>query len=726
MVISNIDKTIDYPSVKFVDSEDIDYDAQLYEIQLFSYIPVTIALGKVKYIHIDKKVLYIPVYVIHDESVVAQIGVYEFAADMYTSLLDDDNDFDISLLKSPIPLLYDFVNESFIRKLLKIKRKKDEADGVAEADEDGMNELDVEERDEGKAKEMEGDLKSEDFSKSKLSDDSRVPNDMTILEELREEDDDEAPVDLKENIDDEEKQEKKFKKHGGHKWIEVFMKNENYDIENVESNGDCLFATIREAYTGIGKKVSVAELREIVSNSATESTFNNFKEQFDMYKQELSSLGQEMSDINIRVNNLKTKLKTEKDRNEQKRLVDLAKPLVERFKIARKEKKMTSDLFSEYKWMRGVTSLKKLKEKIKTCNFWAESWAINILEMALNIKMIILSSENYYAGDKENVLLCGDMVSDKIVDAGIFKPKYYIIADHTGNHYKLITYKKKRIFKVDDIPIKLKSLIINKCMEKMAGIYNYIPKFKILKERVLSSADDATPEDQGDRNMEGKDEGLNIEVKPNFDESTIFQFYSKSSDKPLPGKGAGEKISPESQKKYSKLASLVGWRKVLSNFNMARFELDGKTWNSVEHYYHANKFKKNHPKFYDLFAVESDSKISKSTAFAKAAGGKTGKYAKEKWRRDKKIKMDEDFFSSGRNQIVMEKGQFAKYSQNDIAKNVLLATLDAKLQHHVRGSPPIVFYDTMRVRDRLMKKGEKKKTLPKLKRLKNPKFKKKA
>ena len=53
MVISNIDKTIDYPSVKFVDSEDIDYDAQLYEIQLFSYIPVTIALGKVKYIHIN-------------------------------------------------------------------------------------------------------------------------------------------------------------------------------------------------------------------------------------------------------------------------------------------------------------------------------------------------------------------------------------------------------------------------------------------------------------------------------------------------------------------------------------------------------------------------------------------------------------------------------------------------------------------------------------------------
>jgi predicted NAD-dependent protein-ADP-ribosyltransferase YbiA (DUF1768 family) len=331
------------------------------------------------------------------------------------------------------------------------------------------------------------------------------------------------------------------------------------------------------------------------------------------------------------------------------------------------------------------------------------------------MKMIILSSENYNRGDTENILLCGEMVDQNIIDKGFFKPKYYIVVEHTGNHYKLITYKRKRIFKVNDIPIKLKRLIINKCMEKTAGIYNYIPKFKILKQRMISG-DDATPEDQGNRSMEGKDEGLDMKTKPKFDETTIFQFYSKSSDKPLPGRGAGEKIDPINQKKFSELTALVGWRKVLSNFHMEQFKLDGKTWNSVEHYYHANKFKKGHPKFYDLFAVESGSKISKSAAFSKSAGGKTGKYKSENWKRDKNIIMDDDFFSSGRNQIAMEAGQQAKYSQNEIPKKVLLATKDAKLQHHVRGSPPIVFYDTMRVRERLS--GISKKGKPKMKRLK--------
>ena len=35
MVLSQIDKSIEYPAVKFVDSEDLDYDAQLYQIELF-------------------------------------------------------------------------------------------------------------------------------------------------------------------------------------------------------------------------------------------------------------------------------------------------------------------------------------------------------------------------------------------------------------------------------------------------------------------------------------------------------------------------------------------------------------------------------------------------------------------------------------------------------------------------------------------------------------------
>ena len=78
------------------------------------------------------------------------------------------------------------------------------------------------------------------------------------------------------------------------------------------------------------------------------------------------------------------------------------------------------------------------------------------------------------------------------------------------------------------------------------------------------------------------------------------------------------------------------------------------------------------------------------------------------YKRPKDIVIDEDFFSSGRNAEAMEAGQRAKYTQNKIPKAVLLATKDAKLQHHVRGSPPIIFYDSMKIREELkVPEGEK-------------------
>ena len=52
----------------------------------------------------------------------------------------------------------------------------------------------------------------------------------------------------------------------------------------------------------------------------------------------------------------------------------------------------------------------------------------------------------------------------------------------------------------------------------------------------------------------------------------------------------------------------------------------------------------------------------------------------------------------------MYRGQMAKYKQVDEARRVLMATKDAKLQHFVRGQKPIVFYDTMKIREVLSSK----------------------
>ena len=72
--------------------------------------------------------------------------------------------------------------------------------------------------------------------------------------------------------------------------------------------------------------------------------------------------------------------------------------------------------------------------------------------------------------------------------------------------------------------------------------------------------------------------------------------------------------------------------------------------------------------------------------------------------------MDDDFFDDNNNERIMEKGQMAKYQQDTIARQVLLATKDAKLVHYVSSRkskedrpPNVVFYDTMRIRHRLKK-----------------------
>ena len=90
-----------------------------------------------------------------------------------------------------------------------------------------------------------------------------------------------------------------------------------------------------------------------------------------------------------------------------------------------------------------------------------------------------------------------------------------------------------------------------------------------------------------------------------------FSFTQNQLINRFLGKVLERKLILARIKEFAELASMVGWRKVLSNFYMAPFKLDNRTWNSVEHYYHANKFKKSHPEFYQLFTVESDSDISK-------------------------------------------------------------------------------------------------------------------
>jgi len=69
--------------------------------------------------------------------------------------------------------------------------------------------------------------------------------------------------------------------------------------------------------------------------------------------------------------------------------------------------------------------------------------------------------------------------------------------------------------------------------------------------------------------------------------------------------------------------------------------------------------------------------------------------------------MDNDFFTGGYNEKVMEDGQRLKYNQDDHSKKVLLATKDAKLVHletrRGQKTKNVPFINTMKIRKELTK-----------------------
>jgi len=485
-------------------------------------------------------------------------------------------------------------------------------------------------------------------------------------------------------------------------WIQKFMKNPNYDLIDNEGGGDCLFAVIRDAFSSIAQQTSVPKIRKKLAEEASEEVFMNYKEQYDNYNTSIISDTNKIKELALEYSAIKQKFTDALDRNEKKILSESAKNVKEEHDRLVHEKKITSKILSEYKFMKGVDTLDKFKKKIKSCEFWAETWAISTLERILNIKPIILSSESYKENDLTNVLQCGQLNDSILENKGVFTPEFYIIMEYTGNHYKLVEYKNKKIFKFSEIPYDIKRLVVNKCMERNAGPFSIIPDFEKFKAEI-TKRQKSNPTTNVN-NVESQYEELSeAKLRGLYNDDVVFLFYPKSNDKPLPGKGSGEKIPNDRLKDFSELATIPEWRRKLSNFWVQPFTLDNHRWASVEHYYQGSKFKKNNPDFYLSFSIDSGTELSKDPVMAKAAGGKTGKHNKELIR-PKQVEIDPDFFGK-RNKKEMYDSQYAKFTQNEALKQLLLATNDAKLTHHSRGSPPVVFDDLMIIRDKIRRKN---------------------
>jgi predicted NAD-dependent protein-ADP-ribosyltransferase YbiA (DUF1768 family) len=694
MVLSLIDSTISYTELKSLAKGDGEKESDLYQIEVLG-VPVIVAIGNVNKTHESKNVDYFPLYLVKSNSKVMQIGIYEVKSSDLMNYLDDEGQ--LNLEKIGEPLLYTFVTSKMLKNL---RLEPDEDDIVEEEiskkkkddDDDDENDNDKNEKGDKNKKSKKG--QSDETTKEKkntLSNDLEIPavrKDIFTLSQGVV-----IPDLLKEEYKaDADKQRTKYEEKKDKAWIETYMKNNKYYIVDNEGGGDCFFATIRDAFGQLGQQTTIRKLREKLANEISQEVFLGYKEQYDMLKTSVLQDTQHIKELGNEYEKYKKKFTDTLDRNEKKLYVENSKKIKAQHDQFVKEKRVTNELLREFVFMKEIDTLEKFKEKIKTCEFWADTWAISTLERILNVKFVLLSSEAYKEKDTSNVLQCGQLNDVILESRGEFTPDYYILLDYTGNHYKLIGYKKKQIFQFSELPFDLKRKVVDKCMEKNAGLFALIPDFQRFK-KTLGLAAEHPP--QFDELSDAKIRGL-------YDDNVVFVFHSGSTSKKIPGKGVGETVPKELVRDFAELAAFGDWRKKLDDSWIQPFLLDGKRWNSVEHFYQASKFKKENPEFYLSFSAESGTPLSKNSEMAKAAGT-TGKYEGELLR-PKEVSVDPDFHGKCKEQVV-EEAQLAKFTQSGDLRGILLATKNAKLMHYKKGKPAVFVESLVNVREKLKKQG---------------------
>ncbi len=643
MVKSLLDDTVNYIESPDIDIDDLEHDSNLYETEIYKRA-VVFALGKSKYTYIDNNIVYYPIYWVEKDEITMQIGVYEILASDQENIYDSEGDIDLN--KFPKPLLFAFAYTNIVA------APKAVLSAVLSA----------------------------------------VPSASVAGPKTKKAD----------------------------KWIQSFMHSDQYNIIDTKYDGNCFFSMVKLALDENDQDFSIDEMRDLLAEDATEEVFQNYKELYDNYQKNEANLTREIKNITKRHRDLTATLKKTKDRNLVLSFEKQSADIERMHTTLKKDRKQVREALQEYAFMKGIDNLSMLKLKIKTSDYWADTWAISTIERELNIKIIIFSELNYRENDEINVLQCGQLNDVVLEERGIFEPSFYILAAyHGGYHYQMITYNHLKSFSFEELPAEIKDLVTEKCLEKIAGPYSLIPEFKdfALKKHALQVKHDEPIVISSD-----KEESAAPRVSPDqlvpaapleelssdlYDNGTLLRFYSKSVDKPLPGKGVGEILGPEGAEAYLELARIPQWRKKLTNSWPAAFKLDNHKWLTVEHYYQAAKFKRKNKEFYLQFSLDSaDSSIAKDADLAKAAGGKSGKFKGEVVR-PKNVVLDADFYQKmqgakfSRGEIEMEAAMRAKFSQNADLKQLLLATKKAKLEHIRRGAPAEVYNDLMRVRREL-------------------------
>ena len=221
MVKSKIKPEIEYTESKKIDAEDMDHETSVYEVEILGK-RVVIGIGKIKYTFTGKGIVFYPVYLITNDVVKSQIGVFEMSSSDLPNYLDEETiDIELFVKDGNGLLLYSFLDKDLLEKsksdpkFYTISLPEEKSKEEEEEEEESSDVMDLQQKYNSKPKEKESEESKDIFEEIGNAD---------IPELLKEETKSEA--DALKNLS------------ANSNWVQKFMKNENYRLHDVPADGD--------------------------------------------------------------------------------------------------------------------------------------------------------------------------------------------------------------------------------------------------------------------------------------------------------------------------------------------------------------------------------------------------------------------------------------------------------------------------------------------------------
>jgi hypothetical protein len=127
-----------------------------------------------------------------------------------------------------------------------------------------------------------------------------------------------------------DKERSEYKESTRNAWIEKYMRNQQYRIHEVETNGDCFFAVVVDACADIGKKTTVEKLRALVATEMNYEVFNDYRQLNLSFKDEIEKHERDLKAVETTLKQYKKRVKENADLTtaDTKSIIDKSKLLV--------------------------------------------------------------------------------------------------------------------------------------------------------------------------------------------------------------------------------------------------------------------------------------------------------------------------------------------------------------------------------------------------------------